>query len=391
MKEFRVAHLGDSHFYERGRLDDNRAVHAAFIEQAREAQVDLILHSGDFFHKRSTPAERNALVEFLTRAADVASVVGVKGNHDADDDLDIFNSLDTHHPVEILSRAGIASKQTGVICLPWFSKAHIVSKLPAEVEPANTTEATIIAANSLLATLSVFAKSIAGRGDIPLFVGHVQIAGSETSTGQTLVGTTVELAPSNILEVGCAYAALGHVHKAQSWCDGRVAYSGSPQRMNFGEPEPKGWNLVKIDPNQWWDGGVDVEFQELPARRILLLEFDWTHWAEGKAPGTDRIDYIQDRGLIKGALVRFRYTISPEDLHYIDDEALAESFRKEGAADITIDTVLAHKDRVRSKEIATAANVWEKCLAYWKSKDVQLSDANMDRVKAKLEKIEGAR
>jgi len=399
MSTLKVACIGDSHFDEKNRLDDNVAVHRAFVEQAREAQVDVILHGGDFFERRSTPAERNALSEFLIHASSVAPVFGCKGNHDAEDDLDVFNFLDTANPMHLFQRPteprapwditlGDPSDPGagfGVIALPWFSKASIVAALPADTPAGTTTEATIRAALGLLATLRLQAEAFVKRGLVPLLVAHVQVAGSETSTGQTLVGTTVELAPNDILEVGCAYASLGHIHKAQSWCDGRVAYSGSPQRHNFGESEAKGWNLVTIDTERWAEpGGVTVEFRELPARKMLLIDMDWTKWHEGQPPGTSRIDYLQERGLIKDALVRLRYKINAEDLHLVDDSVIAAAFKEEGAHDIQIETVVHHTDRVRCAEIVTAESVWDKLVAYWNAKSIVVGAVDRERIKAKL-------
>lgn len=383
MTTLRIAHLADSHFDEKNRLDDNVAVHKAFVEQARAAGVDLILHAGDFFERRSTPAERNALAEFLTEAAEIADVVGVKGNHDADDDLDVFNRLDTRNPVEILSRPGVATRGGHAIALPWFTKAGVVAGLAADTPIADSNEATISAARRLLAILRIEADRIANAGAVPLLVGHVLVAGSETSTGQTLIGSTVELAPSDILEVGCAYAALGHIHKAQSWLDGRVAYSGSPQRMNFGEPEPKGWNLVTIDTERWREpGGVSVQFCPLPAREIVLLEADWTaHEAvHTSAPHA--------AGILPGALVRFRYRIRPEHLHMVDEGRITDGLLNAGAHSVKLEAVLVHQDRIRCTEIATAADTWAKCLAYWQAKGIDVPENTRERLRLKLEEIE---
>lgn len=390
MSTLKIAHLADSHFDEKHRLDDNVAVHGAFVDQAKAAGVDVILHAGDFFERRSTPAERNALLRFLCEAADVAPVVGCKGNHDADDDLTVFNRLDTRHGVEIFERPGISGDNgsslggvplaLSVLALPWFTKAGVVARLAADVPSAESTEATISAARRLLAMLSVQVQERVALGTVPLLVGHVLVAGSETSTGQTLIGSTVELAPADLAELGCAYAALGHIHKRQSWNGDRVAYSGSPNRQNFGEPEAKGWNLVEIDTARWREpGGVAVSFQELPARRIVLLEEDWTggsaHWHD-------------TRGDLSGALVRVRYSIKPEDLHLVDDAGVEAAIRARGAHDVKLEPVLVHQDRVRCAEIAKAETTFDKLRAFWVAKGIDVPEANRVRIREKLEQLE---
>jgi DNA repair exonuclease SbcCD nuclease subunit len=70
------------HVDERGRLGDVVEVLRAFVDGITEEVVDLVLVAGDCFERRSTPAERAVLADFLQAAADVAPVVVVKGNHD---------------------------------------------------------------------------------------------------------------------------------------------------------------------------------------------------------------------------------------------------------------------------------------------------------------------
>jgi DNA repair exonuclease SbcCD nuclease subunit len=198
------------------------------------------------------------------------------------------------------------------------------------------------------------------------------VAGSETSTGQTLIGQTVELAPGEIADIGCEYVALGHIHKRQGW--GNVWYSGSPNRHDFGEVEPKGWNLATIT-----DGKLtDVEFVELPARRIVLIEEDWTAGV-GEIPSDD---------VTPEALVRFRYRIHPEDLHLVNEEAIEGDLRAHGAYEVKIEAVLVHEARVRSADIASAKDTWAKLTAYWQAAGIDVPETNRIRIREKLDGIE---
>lgn len=387
----RVAHLADSHLDEHNRLDDNVAVHRAFVAQAKQLNVNLILHAGDFFERRSTPAERNALADFLIGATEFAPVVGVRGNHDVPGDLDVFNHLYGRHSITIEDRPGQAyfgpdSERLCVFGLPWFDKRHLLAAYP-EAAQGETTEAAIAAARQLLATMRADIEQAARDGYIPLVVGHVLVAGSEVSTGQTLIGQSVELAPGDLRDLGAAYCALGHIHKPQSWYDGRVAYSGSTQRNNFGEPEAKGWHLVTIDTERWRESdGVTVEFRELPARRIVLIERDLSPGVAA-APGW---------GDVSGALVRFRYRVRPEDLHACNVDGFEQSLREHGAHEVKLEPVIVHEARVRCAAIAEARSTWERVLAYLRSQygpgilrpdDVR----QIDRVEQKLAELERSR
>jgi exonuclease SbcD len=393
----RIAHLSDSHFDERGRLQDVVDVHQAFLDQVTDADVDLIVHAGDFFERRSTPAERTALARFLQEAAEIAPFVGVKGNHDAAGDLEIFNRLDADCLVCIVERPADApivrpssSLAFGLLALPWFDKAHLVAGLDATVDAEASRQMTIAAARQLLVGLRAQADSMKRQGIIPILAGHVLVGGSEVSTGQVLIGTTVELAPGDLADVGATYCALGHVHKTQEWYGGRVAYSGSVNRCNFGESEAKGWRLVTLT-----DAGefVSNEFKELPARRMLLLEGTLDPEKLVIAGACDVIGMGAegwDRAEVDGALVRFRYHVRAQDLHLVDDDAIERALRADGAVDVQIEAVVEHENRVRSTEISAAATTWEKADAFFKAKGVQLEDAQRERLQSKLGELEGA-
>lgn len=405
----RIAHISDSHWDERGRLQDVVDVHRAFIDQARERDVNLIVHSGDWFERRSTPAERLAVADFLEAARDIAPVFGVKGNHDAELDLSIFprlNVTDDDQSLVIYDRPTAApgsaevyeldepfddhAPRLGLLALPWFDKAHLVSQLEASVDQEETRERTIAAAQNLLTCLRAEATRLRGEGIVPILVAHVLVAGSEISSGQTLIGTTVEIAPQDLLDVGAAYAAIGHVHKTQTWFDGRVAYAGSPHRCNFGEPEAKGWRLVTLDD----DGGfLYNDFVELPARRIVRLELDYTEESmraalleDGIHPNFFGLDVKRD---VSGALVRFRYRIRPSDLHLVQEDLIASIFRADGAEEVRMEAVLVQEARARVPEIVEVQTTAEKVDAYLRAKGIDVGPAQVDRLHQKLGILEG--
>lgn len=398
----RIAHISDSHFDERGRLDDVVKVHEAFCAAAAAAGVDLIVHGGDWFERRSTARERLEVAQLLLRLAEVAPVFGVKGNHDQPGDLELFNYLATDQRVEIedqpvgrVAGPSIISvgpgRSVGMLPLPWFDKAHLVAQLDVTADAETTRRLTIEAAGRLLDHYRLRATALREAGIVPILVGHVLVAGSETSTGQTLIGTTVELAPSDLLNVGAAYCALGHVHKAQEWYGGRVAYSGSPHRCNYGEPEAKGWRLVTLDDDGRF---VSNEFVELPARQIVLVDLDWsdpaTHchslgsvgWNVGVGMGivfNDRLD---------GALVRVRYRVRAEDLHLVDENALRQAYERQGAAEVLVEAVIVTEARARAPEIVRSQTTAEKVDAYLAAKGIVVDEPGRERLRAKVGLLE---
>lgn len=387
----RLAHISDSHFDERGRLDDVIAVHRAFLEQAAAASVDLILHAGDWFERRSTPVERNAVADFLRAASEVAPVFGVKGNHDQPGDLSIFNRLEVHQRVLVAERPTAApgsafewdlgDVKVGLLALPWFDKAHLVSQVDAATDSEQTRQMTIAAARDLLTCFAAEATRLRRAGVVPIMASHVLVGGSEVSTGQVLIGTTVELAPADLHGIGAAYVALGHVHKAQEWHGGRVAYSGSPHRCNFGEPEPKGWRLVTLtDKGEF----VSNEFRELPARRMHFYEVDM----RGTDPTAQDPYEVALADGIEDALVRLRVRVHAEDLHYVEADKIEAFLLGEGAAEAKVEVIVEAETRARAPEIARAQTIEEKVLAFFRAKGIEPDAATQQRLAAKLSSIE---
>lgn len=379
MTTLRLAHASDLHCCERMRLDDWIALHRILVEQIADTDCHLTVLTGDLFHAKSTPAERNAMAGFLLDLARIAPVVVVKGNHDAAGDLDIFRCLEVDHPICVFDRPNTESVQTpaGVVCaiaLPWFDRANLVAGLSATVDQETTRNMTIEAARGLLVSLR--AESVEARrvGMIPILAAHVMVGGCETSTGQTIIGTTVELAPSDLLDVGAEYAALGHVHKAQEWHGGRVAYAGSTWRQNFGEPEAKGWRLVTFEDGHF----ISNEFVELPARRIVLIEADCT---EG-------ILSVDDSGVRPGDLVRYRYTVRAADLHTVDEDEIRQALLVQGAHEVKLEAVIVQETRVRSEAIVSARSNLDRVMAYLAAKGETVDAETMARIAAKLAELE---
>lgn len=394
----RIAHTSDLHIDERGRLDDNIAVLDAFLAQAVEAEVDLFVLAGDLFERRSTPAERNALAAFLQEAASIAPVFGVKGNHDAAQDLAIFNRLETDDFIWIADKPTLMpgsapiwlahGKRLGLLALPWFDKAHLVATLEATVDAEASRQLTIAAAKNLLTCLRAEAQRIRREGAVPILAAHIQVAGSTVASGQTLIGTSVELSPADILDVDAAYAALGHIHFAQEWFEGRVAYSGSPNRCNFGEPETKGWRLVTLAD----DGDfVSNEVRELPARRMVLIESDWTGAGAGDLD-QEGISWSSDVKVheLRDALVRFRYRIRAQDLSRVNEARLREALAAAGAHEVRIEAVIETETRVRAAEISTITSTVEKVDAFLRAKAIDVDEGHRTRLHTKVEELEGS-
>src|SRR5262249_46076826 len=108
--------------------------------------------------------------------------------------------------------------------------------------------------------------------DIPtILLGHFWANGARLSAWQqgyfNLAEPQVPL--SALTDSAFDYVALGHIHKQQDLNPNgqpHVVYSGSPDRIDFGEKdEPKGFVLVDL-----YKGGADYTFVPVAETRPLL-------------------------------------------------------------------------------------------------------------------------
>ena len=70
-----------------------------------------------------------------------------------------------------------------------------------------------------------------------LFIGHANVGGAVTSSGQPNIGREIELSPRHLDRLGPIYKGLNHVHKAQEIHGAH--YPGSICRLDWGEIETK--------------------------------------------------------------------------------------------------------------------------------------------------------
>jgi exonuclease SbcD len=393
-----IAHISDCHFDEGPRLDEAARLQDIFIEECRRAKADLIVDTGDQYHphvsgRPATPNEELFAVDCHRRRAEIAPEVGVLGNHDVPANIDLFNRLEGRNPIWFATRPHkYTFREFDVLCLPWFWKSHIAASLPAETDGEEVSRRTNAVAQQYLITMRGEAALTRSQGRTPIALGHLMVAGSTLSSGQnqSVMGTTVALTPWDLQEVDAAVFCLGHIHRAQQWFDGRVAYAGSPMRFDFGESEPKGFRLIEIEK----DGEgyrVRNDFIELPARRIDRYELDFTNetnLANLKERGLNACLEVCDSSSVRDAMVRFRYKIRPEDRQYIDDKELERRLLEAGAFSAKADPQLEHTARVRSEAIVTAESTWDKLMAFWQSKNIAIPEDVAERLKVKLTQIE---
>lgn len=385
----RIALISDSHFVEGPRFDECLRVHDWIADDVGRRGVDLILHGGDVFDRRSSVRERAAVADWLQCLAMHAPVVIVRGNHDQPGDLELFQRLESYHPIRVLERPGVhtitgprGEWEIGVAGLPWPSRAALAAHLGVD-----SRELLEQGARQALEGVLLGLRQQLERIDGPrILLAHAQVVGAKTSTGQPLVGCDLEVTVGDLATAGADVIALGHVHRPQEWF-GPAIYAGSPYRTSFGEIEPKGYVLFELDPPLDVQPRPDrfrFERVETPCTPMLLFEGRVEQWPVGATLLADGSAHP----VVRGAEIRFRYQTPADAREFARRaaEGMREHWLAEGAVRVELDEQVTTAVRARAPEVAQAPTIESKLRALWAARGEELGfDREVALVRGALE------
>lgn len=372
----RVAIIADSHYDESKRFAECVRVHDWIAEDIRQRGVDLAVHTGDVFERKSTPTERTAAASWAQRIADVCPFVIVRGNHDYDGDLEILGRLERRFPIVVVESASCGVYGgVAVAGVAWPRKAQLLARLGS----ASQQEGEGAAQQALRNVLLGLGEELAAHPGPKLLAMHAMVRGSVTSTGQPLVGCDMELGLEDLALAGADFYALGHIHKSQTWEVGGapVVYPGSPRRTAFGEYERKGYVIVNFPED---GGNITWEFIETPCTRM-------EHHEATFANGTFDVWFP---GSVVGAEVRFRYHVQADEREAAKAQVAAfrERLLAGGAVSVQVEEIVKAKTRARAPELAAAKTLEEKLAALWAARGEELDEERRARLFAKLAVLE---
>lgn len=340
----RVAHVADLHIgsgYVHGdedkggvnsRLVDFEAAWARSCEQMVEEQVDLVLFAGDAFRDaKPTPTEQAALRAGLNVLAEAeVPVIMITGNHDIPRQVGRTHALaifDEYENVTVMDRPGVVfggEILLPIACLPYPMRAHVAAADP-EFEQLSIDEQNQKMVDLSLQTLRMLgaqAEKMAGPFGCVL-LAHGSIAGSAIGAeGSTAFLREAVLPLPELQSLPFRYQAWGHLHRAQ--CLGNSAainYSGSIERIDFAEAdEDKGWWLVEIG-----EGATNIEWRSSSPRPFVDIDLDVS---EGLITWKPRDLFVE------GAVVRVKYTATPEVARTVDHNAIRRELYAAGAVKV---------------------------------------------------------
>lgn len=390
----RVAFIADSHFDETpgGRFGECTRLHDWITEDLATRKIDLVVHGGDLFERRSTPRERAAAADWLRDVAELAPVVLVRGNHDAIGDLSIFGRLRTRHPIVVEEAAGVHQLAgVNVACLAWPRKAELLARM----EGAGKQAGEQAAADALRNVIRGLGAQLDQREGPELFLAHAMVRASRVSTGQPLVGCDLEVGLEDLALARADGYLLGHIHLGQHWTvdvDGfkaPVIYPGSPRRTAFGESEPKGYVVLELGEN-----GVESWTRvPTPATPMLLVEgelVDAECPESGEAMRALQVSEAPRGGELQGAEIRLRYTVDAEEREHAKHEAEAwkKSWLGQGAAAVKLEALVRSTTRARVPEIAEASTLEDKLAALWRARGEEPEPERRQLLVAKAHQLE---
>lgn len=248
------------------------------VDLSLKENVDAVIFAGDAYKTRDpNPTQQRGFGERIKKLAKTGiPVVLVVGNHDTPNADGKANTLDIYSALEIdnvwvsrkpeLLKVPTKSGDLQIITLPWLHKndyktvADKLTNLYDKISPENPA----------------------------IFLSHCEIEGASYGSEKGMaIANDVTIPLPLLQDKRLNYVALGHIHKHQVLSkDPLVVYSGSPQRIDFGEEkEAKGVILVEITPevpakagnhNKLYRSGMtpyNVTFQFIPtnARKFLTI------------------------------------------------------------------------------------------------------------------------
>ena len=254
------------------------------VDYALESKIDLVLFCGDAYKSREpTQTQQREFARRIRRLSDGGiPVFMLIGNHDLPNtsfratSTEIFDTLAVKN-VYVVSKPDLyvvptASGPIQIVSLPWPRRSSMLTREETRNLSFEEIKQRIEAA--LTETIARDAAMLDPK--IPsVLAAHIWVANARVgSENRMTIGQEPSLLLSNVANPVFDYVALGHIHRRQVLSEQPpVVYSGSPERIDFGEEDAeKGFYVVEIGTNK--ETGrreTRYEFHETSGRRFLTI------------------------------------------------------------------------------------------------------------------------
>lgn len=296
---------------------DQQRVVSSFVDGAIAWACDVAVIAGDIFDgPKPGPAEIVFAQRALGRLADEMDVVVIPGNHDmavggAPSPVETLSVGTRIHvltrPQRITLACGEPEQPVQFAALPFPSKSSLlVREEYAGLSPE--------AVNAIVSEkLRAIVRGLRAQCDPRLaavLVAHLPIVGA--ALNESVLAGQEHISPTAEDLEGWDYVALGDLHMAQQ-VSPRVFYSGSLDRLNFGEEhnEPA-WTCVELDcphavPAEGQRFSLGLAQFPTPAREFITYSLSDLRTEIGEPGG------VRDMGLDRLPIIRVQDRVSQED------------------------------------------------------------------------------
>ena len=266
----RLLHTSDWHlgrtFHGESLLAEQREAVDRLVELAKDAEVDLVIIAGDLYDRAIPPADAITLFnEALVRLHDTgAKIVAIAGNHDSAARVAVADQLLEHAGVTIRGDVARCTRPlrldpddggptVAVYPVPYLEPS-LAGPLLGRLDDTDGAEATDTSRRFRHREVTDHAATLIRRHAASLgavrtvVVAHTFVAGGTTSDSERdLTVGNIDLVDTSTFDE-FDYVALGHLHRDQTFDNGRVAYSGTPLPYSFSEErDTKSVRIVEMD------------------------------------------------------------------------------------------------------------------------------------------------
>ena len=346
------------------------------FNMADERNVDLTVIAGDIFDRRDirfdSKAVRSAFAH-ITGLAEISPVLINIGTPSHDGMCsELFRFAKTDNPVYVASRpeqlvfnGETFSPIEYLASYPEVFRGSdlcaVLSVLPQPTKQWFQGDCSIDEADQQIATgmgtiLGGFGAMAHGCGIPHILVFHHTIHGAKVGDNQYMIGREIEV-PRDLMDLAKADIGMGgHIHYAQEIKGENCSYfyAGGPQRLNYGEMEPKGFYIHTID------GKVESEWIETPARKLFKADADLTNGLKLSEVLTamESGNLLPDS--ILGSFVRLELKTWQDEAHHIDRDKIKAYLVNNGAKGADVRIIRIPRENVRSQQILKVYTLREK-------------------------------
>jgi exonuclease SbcD len=275
----RILHTSDWHlgrtFHGESLIDEQRQAVDRVVQLATEHQVDLVVVAGDLYDRAIPPTEAVQLFDdaLVMLRGTGAQVVAIAGNHDS--------ATRVAHGDRLLRAAGVTVRGSvaaltdplvvaatdggppvAVYPLPFLEPSvagPVLESLPGGArvpDPESDGRRRLSHHDVTVQAMDVVRAHARSLGQVrTVVVAHTFVIGGSPSESERDISIgNIDLVELSAFH-GLDYVALGHLHGAQEFDGGRVAYSGTPLPYSFSEEHhTKSVRIVDLAP----DGSVST-------------------------------------------------------------------------------------------------------------------------------------